>query len=99
VAGPSPEPIARLPLNASVVFDVENRTAFEQALHVHGHVWQMASLGGQGLADEPWRDTAVIPSGKPAELVMIADNPGSWAIQSLVAERSDAGLIGAFTVA
>jgi hypothetical protein len=29
----------------------------------------------------------------------VADNSGTWAIQSLMAERCDAGLIGAFTVA
>ncbi len=29
---------------------------------------------------------------------MIAENPGTWVIQSLVAERTDGGLFGHFTV-
>jgi FtsP/CotA-like multicopper oxidase with cupredoxin domain len=77
---------------------IENKTAFEQPIHVHGHVWRLVEADGSPVDDQPWRDTAVIKAGGTAKLVMVADNPGPWAIQSLIAERSDAGLIGAFRV-
>ena len=85
------------------LFALENRTKFEQALHVHGHVWtadipQSADREGPGWPPR-WTDTAVVAPGTTQKLLMVADNPGTWAIQSLVAERSDAGLIAAFTVA
>ncbi len=80
----------------------DNRTAFEQVLHVHGHVWtkQMPPLNGADGPElpTPWTDTLVIPAKSQAKVMMVADNPGTWAIQSLMAERCDAGLIGAFTV-
>ncbi len=81
----------------------ENKTAFEQVLHLHGHVWtsHLPMLPEFEGPQRPtvWTDTAVIPKKSAAKMYMIADNSGTWAIQSLMAERSDAGLIGAFTVA
>jgi FtsP/CotA-like multicopper oxidase with cupredoxin domain len=77
----------------------ENKTAFEQVLHVHGHVWtnHVPAVSGP---EQPasWTDTLVIPAKAVITVMMVADNPGTWAIQSLMAERCDAGLIGAFTV-
>lgn len=77
---------------------VENKTAFAQPIHIHGHVWQVVEQAGAALDGQPWRDTAVIPGASTVKLLLVADNPGPWAIQSLVAERCDAGLIGAFRV-
>ena len=31
-------------------------------------------------------------------LAFVADNPGTWAIHSLIAERLDGGMIGAFEI-
>jgi FtsP/CotA-like multicopper oxidase with cupredoxin domain len=81
----------------------DNKTAFEQALHVHGHVWAVEKTP-QNLAEGPalppdWTDTLTVPAKSQVKVMVVADNPGTWAIQSLMAERSDAGLIGAFTVA
>jgi FtsP/CotA-like multicopper oxidase with cupredoxin domain len=80
----------------------ENKTAFEQALHVHGHVWtadKPLDPAFEGPQQPPrYVDTLIVPTGATASVWMVADNPGTWAIQSLLAERSDAGLIGAFTV-
>lgn len=84
-----------------LIFD--NKTAFEQALHVHGHVWSVEKTS-QPAAEGPalpldWTDTVTIPAKSQVKVLMVADNLGTWAIQSLMAERCDAGLIGAFTVA
>ena len=81
----------------------ENKTAFEQVLHIHGHVWTVekplpANTEGPQLPPA-WTDTLTISAKTKVKVIMVADNPGTWAIQSLMAERCDAGLIGAFTVA
>lgn len=82
----------------TLVLAVDNKTGFAQPLHLHGHVWQVIERDGQPVEGQPWRDTAVIASLSTAKLLMVAANPGSWAIQSLIAERADAGLIGGFKV-
>jgi FtsP/CotA-like multicopper oxidase with cupredoxin domain len=94
MAGPGGPPLVVAKTGETILFDVENRTAFDQPLHVHGHVWRL-------LQDEPeqaWSDTAVVPARQSLKLVMVADNPGAWAIQSLVAERADGGMVVAFSV-
>jgi len=46
----------------------------------------------------PFQDTVVVPAGETVSLAFVADNPGLWALHSLVAERADGGLVGTFTV-
>ncbi len=82
----------------TLVIAVDNKTSFAQPLHIHGHVWQLIEQDGQPVDNQPWRDTAVIAGLSGAKLLMVSDNAGPWAIQSLIAERSDAGLIGGFKV-
>jgi FtsP/CotA-like multicopper oxidase with cupredoxin domain len=92
-AGLGPEPWETFTKGENVVLAVDNRTKFDQPLHLHGHVWRI-------IADqpEPWRDTVVIPAGTQARLGFVADNPGKWGIQSAIAERVDSGLITSFEV-
>jgi FtsP/CotA-like multicopper oxidase with cupredoxin domain len=99
VAGPGGPPVVAARRGETIVFEVDNRTAFDQPLHVHGHVWRAVGADEGAVPGEPWRDTAVVPARQLLRLVMVADNPGSWAIHSLIAERADGGLLSAFAVA
>jgi FtsP/CotA-like multicopper oxidase with cupredoxin domain len=94
VAGPSPEPMFSAPKGETMLLEIDNRTAFSQALHIHGHVWQEIGEVPSGV----WQDTAVVPPGEVTTLALVADNPGTWAIHSLIAERADGGMIGSFRV-
>lgn len=93
VAGLGAEPWQSFKLGSSVIYAVDNRTAFEQPLHVHGHVWRSLET-----ENEPWRDTAVVPAKSTMRLGFIADNPGTWGLHSTAAERMDAGLFTSFAV-
>jgi FtsP/CotA-like multicopper oxidase with cupredoxin domain len=92
VAGLPQEPWQVFERGMSVIVEVDNRTAFEQPICIHGHVWQ--ALDG----DAAWRDTAAIPPRAKARLGFVADNPGTWGLHSLIAERLDAGLFTSFEV-
>jgi FtsP/CotA-like multicopper oxidase with cupredoxin domain len=94
VAGLGDTPWQVFDQGASVIVEADNRTAFEQPLCLHGHVWKPIEDG----ADAPWRDTAVIPPKSKMRLGFVADNPGTWGLHSLVAERADAGLFTSFEV-
>jgi FtsP/CotA-like multicopper oxidase with cupredoxin domain len=98
VAGLGGPPLGPFAKGLPVLLAVDNRTAFDQPLHLHGHVWQLVEANGAAVADAPWRDTAVIAGRGSAKLLFVADNAGVWAIQSLVAERADAGLVVGFEV-
>jgi FtsP/CotA-like multicopper oxidase with cupredoxin domain len=93
VAGLGAEPWQTFKLGTQVVFEVDNRTAFDQPLHIHGHVWRSLETD-----NEPWRETAIIPAKSKMRLGFVADNPGTWGLHSTAAERMDAGLFTSFAV-
>ncbi|WP_374331741.1 multicopper oxidase family protein [Aestuariivirga sp.] len=94
VAGPAAEPLFVATRGEAIRLDIQNRTAFAQPLHIHGHDWQAIGAPPPGL----FQDTVVVPAGQTVSLAFVADNPGLWALHSLVAERADGGLVGTFTV-
>jgi FtsP/CotA-like multicopper oxidase with cupredoxin domain len=96
VAGPGGEVIGKFIKGESILLDIDNATQFDQPLHIHGHVWQVIEQGGAVQEGQPWRDTTLVPAMKRQKLAFVADNPGIWVLQSLVAERVDSGLIASF---
>lgn len=97
-AGIATEPWQAFKTGEVVILDIDNRTAFAQPLHIHGHVWREIERAGKALADEPWRDTAIIAPKAKAKLAVRFDNPGDWALHSTIAERIDTGMITTFRV-
>jgi FtsP/CotA-like multicopper oxidase with cupredoxin domain len=102
-AGIGSPPLFEAQFGETLQLNFKNNTAFAQPLYVHGHVWRLASPPVGSLIGPPmppvWTDTVVVPANAEVKMLMVANNSGTWAIQSLLAERCDAGLIGAFTVA
>jgi FtsP/CotA-like multicopper oxidase with cupredoxin domain len=91
-AGLGPEPWQTFKQGETIILEIDNRTRFDQPLHIHGHVWSV-------IAEEPvWRDTIIANRSAVTRCVFIADNPGDWGIMSAIAERADSGLITSFRV-
>ncbi len=97
-AGASGPPLFDAKKGETLVLAFDNITAFPQPLHIHGHVWKLIETDGALRDAEPWRDTIVVPALAKAKMLLVADNPGAWVLQSLIAERVDSGLLAAFTV-
>ncbi|MFO1033517.1 MAG: multicopper oxidase family protein [Hyphomicrobiales bacterium] len=98
VAGPGGPLLFEAKKGESLILAFDNKTGFAQPLHIHGHVWQVVEQDGRPVTGAGFRDTVVITALSSAKVLLAAVNPGSWAIQSLVAERCDAGLLGGFAV-
>lgn len=98
IAGVGGPTLFEAQLGETLILVVDNTTSFPQPLHIHGHVWQVIETDGEHAENQPWRDTAVVPGLSKIKLAVVADNLGLWVLQSLVAERADAGLLGAFRV-
>jgi FtsP/CotA-like multicopper oxidase with cupredoxin domain len=91
-SGLAAEPWQVLKQGETIVLEIENRTRFDQPLHLHGHVWSI-------IAEEPvWRDTIIANRSAVTRAVFVADNTGDWGIMSAIAERADSGLITSFRV-
>lgn len=93
-AGLAPAPWRTFKQGATVLVEIDNRTKFDQPLHLHGHVWRLLD-DDKGVI---WRDTLVVAGSKRARAVFVADNPGIWGLHSTIAERLDSGLITSFAV-
>jgi FtsP/CotA-like multicopper oxidase with cupredoxin domain len=98
VAGPGGEVIGNFAKGETIILDIDNATQFDQPLHIHGHAWQVIGQGGVVQEGQPWRDTTLVPAMQRQKLAFVADNPGIWVLQSLVAERVDSGLIASFAI-
>lgn len=85
------KPLFSVKRGAPVVIGIDNRTAFPQPLHVHGHSFRLLHPLDDGW--EPYfLDTVQIPEGRKLHIAFIADNPGRWLISSTILERFDLGL-------
>jgi FtsP/CotA-like multicopper oxidase with cupredoxin domain len=98
IAGVGGPPLFEAKKGEMLILEFSNKTSFPQPLHIHGHAWKLIEADGQTVSDSGWADTGVVPGLSSAKLAFVADNPGLWIVQSLIAERVDAGLIGAFSV-
>jgi FtsP/CotA-like multicopper oxidase with cupredoxin domain len=74
-----------------MVIAIDNRTAFIQPMHVHGHSFRLLHPLDDGW-ENYFLDTVQIPERKRLHIAFIADNPGRWLISSTVLERFDLGV-------
>jgi FtsP/CotA-like multicopper oxidase with cupredoxin domain len=98
VVGPSENSLFEAKAGDVLILVIFNKTHFAQPLHVHGHVWHLLEEGGVTMDNQSWRDSAVVPQMTVSKFAMVAASEGTWAIQSLVAERCDSGLFATFKI-
>ncbi|MBO9412864.1 MULTISPECIES: multicopper oxidase family protein [unclassified Ruegeria] len=72
-----------------------NETAFPHAMHMHGHHFRIVlSDGSLG----PWRDTVLLGRGQSRQVVLVADNPGSWLLHCHMLGHAASGMMSWFRV-
>jgi FtsP/CotA-like multicopper oxidase with cupredoxin domain len=97
VPGFAREPLFSVKRGTPVTLGFVNHTAFVQQMHVHGHTMRLLHDLDDGW--EPyWRDAVLVPEGKTKHVAFLADNPGKWAIECLMAERQASGMATWFEV-
>ncbi len=97
VPGFAPAPLFSVKRGTPVTLGFVNHTAFVQQMHVHGHAMRLLHDLDDGW--EPyWRDAVLVPEGKTKHVAFVADNPGKWVIECLMAGRQTAGMATWFEV-
>ena len=90
-------PLFSVKRGTPVTLGFVNHTAFVQQMHVHGHAMRLLHDLDDGW--EPyWRDAVLVPEGKTKHAAFVADNPGKWAIECLIAGRQATGMATWFQV-
>ena len=95
--GFSGNPLFTVKRGSAVTLAFTNRTDVVQPMHLHGHVFRLLHDLDDGW-DPYWRESLLLGPGKTKHVAFIADNPGRWAIESLVLDRQATGLAGYFVV-
>lgn len=95
----SDEPLLRLGLGESAIFALDNRTAFDHPMHLHGFHFRVLSRNGLPEPYSPWRDTVLVAPEERVEIAFKADNPGDWMFHCHTLEHQVAGLMGFIRVA
>jgi FtsP/CotA-like multicopper oxidase with cupredoxin domain len=96
-SAPADKPLFSVKRGSPVTLAIVNRSAVIQQIHLHGHVMRLLHDLDDGW--EPyWRDSVLIAPGRTKHVAFIADNPGKWAIESLIAEPRTSGLSTWFLV-
>jgi FtsP/CotA-like multicopper oxidase with cupredoxin domain len=91
------KPLFSVKRGGPVSLGLVNRTAFLQQIHIHGHHMRLLHDLDDGW--EPyWRDSVLVPAGKTKHVAFVADNPGKWVIEGLMAERQCSGMATWFEV-
>lgn len=48
-------------------------------MHLHGHAYEVVATDGYRLPSTVWKDTLPINAGERFDVIVAADNPGTWA--------------------
>ncbi|HUP20021.1 MAG TPA: multicopper oxidase family protein [Gemmatimonadota bacterium] len=80
---------------------VNERDAFhamQHPIHVHGQRFLVLSVNGRPSGNLVWKDTAVVPAGGTAEILVEMSNPGRWMVHCHIAEHLETGMRTVFEV-
>ncbi len=89
---PLQKPFFEFNRNESVVLKIQNDTAFDHPMHLHGHSFRVLSRDGSATKHRQWQDTVLVMNGETVEIAFVADNPGDWMFHCHVLEHQESGM-------
>ncbi|WP_394252892.1 multicopper oxidase domain-containing protein [Vibrio profundi] len=89
-----PEPLAKLDLGKTYIFDLRNVTQYHHPIHLHGHTFTVLEMDGKILEEPFHTDTVLLGKNGRAKAAFVADNPGRWMYHCHVIEHMKTGLMG-----
>ncbi len=92
VSGMGDTPLFEAKLHQTIRLDMVNETAWDHAIHLHGHHFRATSRQGIATGDPAWLDTVMIAPGEVLQVAFVADNPGDWMIHCHMLEHSVSGM-------
>jgi len=86
-------PVAAVRIGETVVIELDNRTAWPHAMHLHGSHMQVISRDGETVSGAHWRDTILNRPGERLDLAFVANNPGKWLFHCHMLEHAASGMM------
>lgn len=95
IANMAEDPMFDVAAGTLVEIEMINNTAWDHAMHFHGHHFQTNSAN---YPESTWHDTLLMAPGEKVRLKMFADNPGKWLIHCHMIEHQMSGMKTWFNV-
>lgn len=92
------QPLTRLRLGQSYIFELRNLTQYQHPIHLHGMSFKVLSSNRRRITPY-FTDTFLLGRNETAEVALVADNPGTWMFHCHVIDHMETGLMGAISVA
>lgn len=92
-----PEPLAKLQLGKSYIFDLYNATPHGHPIHLHGLIFKVLKSDKKDITPF-FTDTILLEKNERAQIALVADNPGQWMYHCHVIEHMKTGLMGYISV-
>ena len=93
------EPMFTLARGRSYILALDNDTAWDHPMHLHGHSFRVISRNGKPTPHREWQDTVMMAPREKVEIAFVADNPGDWMFHCHILEHQAAGMDAVLRVA
>lgn len=91
--GNIPQPLARLKLGKSYIFELVNTSQYRHPIHLHGVVFTVLKSNKRDI--QPYQaDTVMLGKYETIHIAFAADNPGRWMYHCHLIEHMKTGLMG-----
>lgn len=92
IAGDMEKPLAEIRRGETVAIRMVNDTAWQHAMHLHGHHFTTTELNRKRAEELEWRDTVLMQPDETRTIAFVADNPGKWLLHCHMVEHMAAGM-------
>ncbi len=82
----------------SIVNETGTTHPMQHPFHMHGQRFIVLSENGKRVENPVWKDTVLVPSGQPVEILVDMSNPGSWMAHCHITEHLHSGMGFGFKV-
>ncbi len=90
-----PEPLTKLELGKTYIFNLRNVTQYHHPIHLHGHTWTVLNSNKRTITPKHYHtDTVLLGKHETVQVAFVADNPGRWMYHCHVIEHMKTGLMG-----
>jgi FtsP/CotA-like multicopper oxidase with cupredoxin domain len=92
------DPLLTLERGRTYVLGLDNDTAWNHPIHLHGHSFRVITRDGRPTPYREWQDTVGMGPHERVDIAFVADNPGDWMFHCHILEHMIGGMMGVIRV-
>ena len=78
--------------------DPKSTHPMQHPIHLHGQRFLVTNINGTKNDNLVWKDTVLIPTGEPVDILVDMSNPGNWMGHCHISAHLESGMMFNFSV-